>query len=344
MEHRPASPAESPPTKRMKANTPMAEQETKPTSSAGPREPEAAAKPARRGGLTLASIESDSLTNSPRRLRGDVAGAWDEKVVEKIYVDELGGGSRAPNLQRVQLLEISQYLEKYLWPHFDAEKASATHVMSVMMMVNEKFREGVAAWTPVPRRAGEVRRFLQARDACEVRETTEPPREDRAPSVPGARVPEPGGGDGPRRGVAAGVAAAVDELVRGAFARGAEEQRAARETLALLAEEAGQGGEECGEGKQTASRAHRGDPGGDVVTGLVDDFFTVCEGAVAGDKVDRDAVRFCERFIEFTIDVLSQLPTRRFVRTVLDARQVLVKARMMPLFAAGRVSCTHAAG
>ena len=116
---------------------------------AEPREPEAAAKPASRRGLTLASIESDALTKlAAKHWRGDVAGAWDEKVVEKIYADELGGGSRAPTLQRVQLLEISQYLEKYLWPHFDAEKASATHVMSVVMMVNEKFREGVSAWTP----------------------------------------------------------------------------------------------------------------------------------------------------------------------------------------------------
>ena len=39
------------------------------------------------------------------------------------------------------------------------------------------------------------------------------------------------------------------------------------------------------------------------------------------------AIRFCERFMEFVIDLLSQLPTRRFVRAVLDDQQVLVKAR-----------------
>jgi intron-binding protein aquarius len=36
--------------------------------------------------------------------------------------------------------------------------------------------------------------------------------------------------------------------------------------------------------------------------------------------------------MEFLIDLLSQLPTRRFVRTVLEDRAVLVKCRLAPLF------------
>jgi intron-binding protein aquarius len=40
----------------------------------------------------------------------------------------------------------SQYLELYLWPHFDDAKASVNHVLSILLMVNEKFREGVAGW------------------------------------------------------------------------------------------------------------------------------------------------------------------------------------------------------
>ena len=45
------------------------------------------------------------------------------------------------------LLEISQYLENYLWPNFDAATASLEHIMSIILMVNEKFRENVPAWT-----------------------------------------------------------------------------------------------------------------------------------------------------------------------------------------------------
>ncbi|EDO30755.1 predicted protein [Nematostella vectensis] len=36
-----------------------------------------------------------------------------------------------------------QYLERYLWPSFNAEKASLSHLLSIMVVVNEKFREGV---------------------------------------------------------------------------------------------------------------------------------------------------------------------------------------------------------
>ena len=47
--------------------------------------------------------------------------AFDPKIVTDIYSQELGGGDRKPaKLKRIMLLEISQYLENYLWPHFDA--------------------------------------------------------------------------------------------------------------------------------------------------------------------------------------------------------------------------------
>ncbi|KAE9605199.1 putative intron-binding protein aquarius [Lupinus albus] len=44
------------------------------------------------------------------------------------------------------ILEVSQYLENYLWLNFDPGNATFEHVMSMIFMVNEKFRENVAAW------------------------------------------------------------------------------------------------------------------------------------------------------------------------------------------------------
>jgi intron-binding protein aquarius len=38
------------------------------------------------------------------------------------------------------ILEVSQYLENYLWPHFDPAEASFEHVISIILMVNEKVR------------------------------------------------------------------------------------------------------------------------------------------------------------------------------------------------------------
>jgi intron-binding protein aquarius len=336
---KPASQTRSPPAKRRKAETPTAAAEIKPTKPAEtPSEPKAVAKPTNRGGLTLASIESDSLTKlAAKHWRGDVAGAWDEKVVEKIYADELGGGSRSPNLQRVQLLEISQYLEKYLWPHFDADKASATHVMSVVMMVNEKFREGVSAWTPfrdAPEKfAGFFKRVMRVKSekllslpektahlVFLVRAFSSLEEEMvRAAALPLVSLP------------------LWSNLSEGRLLVELRNNAQLEKHWRYLQKKVAKAAKRAAKENQPPPAALASTPEATWLPELVDDFFTVCEGAVVGDKIDRDAVRFCERFIEFTIDVLSQLPTRRFVRAVLDERQVLVKARMMPLF-------SHAAG
>lgn len=43
------------------------------------------------------------------------------------------------------VLEFSQYLENYLWPNYKSE-ASYAHMLSIVIMVNEKFRERVQVW------------------------------------------------------------------------------------------------------------------------------------------------------------------------------------------------------
>lgn len=43
------------------------------------------------------------------------------------------------------VLEFSQYLENYLWPNYN-ETVSYAHMLSIVIMVNEKFRERVQVW------------------------------------------------------------------------------------------------------------------------------------------------------------------------------------------------------
>ena len=68
--------------------------------------------------------------------------AFDATIVDKIYNNELKPSKYA--LNRITCLEYSQYLEKYLWPNFYAATASDAHVLSLCLMVNEKFREQVS--------------------------------------------------------------------------------------------------------------------------------------------------------------------------------------------------------
>lgn len=70
------------------------------------------------------------------------------KAIESLYLDCNFSHSfpipscRCPSLPSPPCV---QYLENYLWPHFD-EEASTEHVLSIMAMVNEKFRQTLPAW------------------------------------------------------------------------------------------------------------------------------------------------------------------------------------------------------
>lgn len=152
-----------------------------------------------RATLTLAEIEGDDLTQlanarwSTKAMASKERPKFDPKIVVDIYNKELGGSSDEPgSLKRLMLLEVkiaflaaapflppspppfspagertdlsaqvSQYLENYLWPNFDGSKASPEHVLSIMALVNEKFRQTVPAWRGLQSREDAFAGFFQ---------------------------------------------------------------------------------------------------------------------------------------------------------------------------------------
>lgn len=66
---------------------------------------------------------------------------YDSAVVEKVYNREISSGDS----RRIMILEFSRYLENYLWPNFSG-KSSSAHVMSIVFLLNEKFRERIEVW------------------------------------------------------------------------------------------------------------------------------------------------------------------------------------------------------
>ncbi|CAF0926502.1 unnamed protein product [Adineta ricciae] len=84
--------------------------------------------------------------------------AFDRLVVDEIYIKELLGTNF--NLRRIILLEFSQYLENFLWPNLNPDQCSPYHVMSVCVMVNEKFRERVQPWDAIVANPDNFGRFL----------------------------------------------------------------------------------------------------------------------------------------------------------------------------------------
>ncbi|KAI7863636.1 P-loop containing nucleoside triphosphate hydrolase protein [Spinellus fusiger] len=95
--------------------------------------------------LTLKDIQSDSISKLAEKHFGQSKNiSWDPTVVETIMETELVPTNYDP--KKLMLLEFAQYLEKYLWPYFDSKKASLNHVLSICLVVNEKFRQRVSPW------------------------------------------------------------------------------------------------------------------------------------------------------------------------------------------------------
>lgn len=118
-----------------------------PVQSSEPPAPLPVEKPPPIGSLaqpiTLSEIQRDRLTRVAAANWGPSVTDTEFKpeVVKEIYETELmvtDRGRKTVPLHRVMILEVSQYLENYLWPNFDPDSASFEHVMSMILMVNEK--------------------------------------------------------------------------------------------------------------------------------------------------------------------------------------------------------------
>ncbi|GLI62109.1 hypothetical protein VaNZ11_004692 [Volvox africanus] len=300
--------------------------------------------------LTVAEIVTDKLTRIARKNWSNTARSRDPppafkpKLVSSIYREELGGASmRGPSFKRVMLLEVSQYLENYLWPNFDPETATFEHVMSIVLMVNEKFRENVPAWMCFHTREdafpGFFKRVLSVKEGQEeklrLHERTAyvlfmirafQSLEDemvraqvlRVVSLPLWHALSPG----------------RLHLELHAHEALAKHWKAAAKKEAKAAKKAKPGVEGESAYVPVAQR-----PEVRFLPSLLDEFLAVLDKVVIPPtdpgcfpKLNRAALQYCERFLEFLIDLLSQLPTRRFVRTLLDDRALLVKCRMSKLF------------
>ena len=264
---------------------------------------------------------------------------WNESMITDVYNSELGGGKLNPCTQRIQLLEINSYLEKVLWPNFNAQKASAVHVLSIIVMVNEKFRENMSAWStfhePGPENFPSF--FHRVITLDEHENLTLIEKTARAVLLINA------------------FQSLEDEVVRKTILPLVSLTQWVNLSPGRLQLELSKNS--CIEKhwrylmkKETKSRKHVTElHSADFkpltarvevtwLSSLLRDFIETCANIKCSERDDSDVehgsllgIRFCERILELIIDLLSQLPTRRFVRTLLDDSQILVKAMIFPL-------------
>jgi intron-binding protein aquarius len=293
--------------------------------------------------ITLSEIQQDRLTKIAEESWIKTGGKLPEKpfdpeVVKEIYVTELKvtSGRKPVPLQRVMILEVSQYLENYLWPNFDPETATFEHVMSMILMINEKFRENVAAWICFHDRDDLFKKFLQkvlrlkeGRDLTIAEKTNYLVFMINAfQSLEDAVVNE----------IVLSLAGLQSwhSLSYGRFQMELCLQpdliKKWKRSSKKWAAEAKSKGE-----KFDLSSS----PEANFVRGLIEEFVEVLDHGVFADEVDDTAgsqlvddssVLYCERFMEFLIDMLNQLPTRRYLRPLVADIAVVAKCRLSALY------------
>lgn len=301
--------------------------------------------------LTIQEIAADKLTkiaedNWSTAMRSKPKPpAFKPSIVDQIYTSELNGNQdTAPKLKRIMLLEISQYLENYLWPNFDEKTATYQHVMSIILMVNEKFRENVPAWDGFKQREdalpGFFNRVVTLKTGRQLRQHEKVSylmfainafqslenSAVRARMLKLASLPLWHALSQGRLQLELHAHEQLDKAWR---------RLAKRDAKAVQSDPA-----------YTPAAKQ---PEAVFLPQMLDEFLQVLDEVAP--EADTDAMEeaeaevadlatpqnkqkllYCERFVEFLTDLLSQLPTRRFIRTLLEDRAILTKCRMSALF------------
>ncbi|KAF3577400.1 hypothetical protein DY000_02035589, partial [Brassica cretica] len=291
--------------------------------------------------ITLSEIQQDRLTKIAEESWTRTGGGkpFDPEVVKEIYAAELkvaGGGRKPVPLQRVMVLEVSQYLENYLWPNFDPEAASFEHVMSMILMINEKFRESVAAWICFHDREDLFKKFLQkVLRLKEGRELTIAEKTNYLVFMINAFQSLEDGVVNETVLSLAGLQS-WHSLSYGRFQMELclqpDQIKKWKRSSKKWAAEAMSKGEQFDPSSS---------PEANFVRGLIEEFVEVLDHGVFADEIDDTAVSqlvddssvlYCERFMEFLIDMLNQLPTRRYLRPLVADIAVVAKCRLSVLY------------
>ncbi|CAG8611326.1 5479_t:CDS:10, partial [Scutellospora calospora] len=283
-----------------------------------------------RGGVyhpTLQEIQKDSISLLAQEYwlaKDPTAREWDPNIVEEIYFKELERNRF--ETKKLMLLEFSQYLEKYLWPNFNGEKASLAHVLSIVLMVNEKFRERVSVWDCFVNMPDQFSSFF----IRVLRLTISPLSDTLTLQV--------------RRFLLVFLIHAFQSL---------ENQLLRTECMILVSlvtwhcfgssslreQEFASDKDLKKRWNAFAKRFKKADNAQKEllifqrtwISNLMKGFVKILYSIPESGDADDDAIAYCERFLEFLIDLEAQLPTRRYFNTLLEDHQILILCKLAPL-------------
>lgn len=273
---------------------------------------------------TLSQIKSDKLTIladqywSPHTANDHLP--FNPEVIIDVYQNEI---NRKDAMRNIMMLEFSQYLENYLWPNYDPANSSREHVLSIVVMSNEKFRERVDAWAVYKKNPKNWAAFFQqvlvaCLAPCKV--PNEISKEEtslilflnhcfNSMEVELCR-------DQTKKLVSLGMWASLQPKRREAELAATPQWK--RFWKKLLKKDKPDMKEQLEFERHFLQR-------------LMVKFMGILEAIPLEGRVCLETIRYCERFLELVIDLEALLPTRRFFNTVLDDCHLVVRCALAPL-------------
>lgn len=281
-----------------------------------------------KGTPTVAQIKSDRLTVlanqywSPHENEKHLP--FNRDIIVEIYRTDIIGASA--RLRNIILLEFSQYLENYLWPNYDAASSSFEHVMSIVFMCNEKFRERVNAWNSFEKDSAQFSGFFRnVLNNCLSDEKFTPLMAKQQTAlilflnhcfnsmeVELCR-------NQTKKLVSLGMWHCLQPNRQEAELNATPQWKKFWKKLQKK------------EKKDKPEQKERLEFERFFLQRLMVKFIGILEEIPEDGPISADTVRYCERFLELVIDLEALLPTRRFFNTVLDDCHLVVRCALAPL-------------
>lgn len=249
---------------------------------------------------------------------------FDANVVDEIYTKEIQDSKHS--IRRIMMLEFSQYLENYLWPNYKAGESSHAHVMSIVVMVNEKFRERVEVWPIFEQKVEKFSAlFRQVLESCLPSENVD--------EISAFQIREQTAllifinhcfnsmeielcREQAKRLVSLSMWTCLQPKRREQELRDIPEWKKFWKKI---------------QKKEKTEKNPKIDWERHFLQNLMINFLRILEKIPVEGPVNNDIVHYCERFLEFIIDLEALLPTRRFFNTVLDDCHLMVRCQICNL-------------
>ena len=254
------------------------------------------------------------------------------------------------------MLEFSQYLENYLWPNY-GDKASSEHTLSIVLMINEKFRERVPAWTSFLKSPEKFPVFFGKilEMSLDIGRKEDEKKDEAGGSNGDEGTKEKKEENSKEAGKSAAISLKeqtfvlvfldhcftsmevdiireqVQKLVSLSMWEALLERRRESELKkvpkwrkywrAIAKKDAKETSEEA----KTANTFNRR-----YLRSLLDSFYSVLD-SVDEKSCPEESVEYCEHFLMLLIDLEALLPTRRFFDTVMDDAHFVVRCQLSTL-------------